>query len=49
MTDFLSDVRAVRLPADPAGWTEGQVPPFFNLNTPDDLALLERVYQSDRP
>src|SRR5688572_27389531 len=36
MTDFLADVRAVRVPADPAEWTEGPLPPFFNLNTPQD-------------
>lgn len=47
MTDFLPDVRAVRVPADPAAWTEGPLPPFFNLNTPGDLALLERVYHDD--
>ena len=48
MTDFLADVRTVRFPADPAAWTEGPLPPFFNLNTPDDLARLERVYEDDR-
>jgi molybdopterin-guanine dinucleotide biosynthesis protein A len=44
MTDFLPDVSALRVPADPAAWTEGPVPPFFNLNTPGDLALLVRAY-----
>ena len=47
MTDFLSDVRAVRVPVNPAEWTEGPLSPFFNLNTPADLALLERIYHPD--
>lgn len=46
MTDFLADVRAVRIPADPRQWTEGPLPPFFNLNTPEDLARLEAVSRS---
>ncbi len=46
MTDFLVDVRAVRIPADPQEWTEGPLPPFFNLNTPEDLARLEAVSRS---
>ena len=48
MTDFLQDVRAARVTVDPAEWTDGPVPPFFNLNTPDDLSLLERAYQTGR-
>ena len=46
MTDFLSDVRAARVPADPATWTEGPLPPFFNLNTPEDLARVERIFRT---
>jgi molybdopterin-guanine dinucleotide biosynthesis protein A len=46
MTDFLADVRAIRFPADPAAWTEGPLPPFFNLNTPEDLKRLESVYRA---
>jgi len=46
MTDFLGDVRAVRIAADPQEWTEGALPPFFNLNTPEDLARLEAVSRS---
>jgi molybdopterin-guanine dinucleotide biosynthesis protein A len=45
MTDFLSDVRAVRVPAEPGAWKEGPVPPFFNLNTPADLSQLEHAYR----
>ena len=48
MTDFLPNVRAVRVPADPAAWTEGPLPPFFNLNTPEDLKRLESVYAGRR-
>jgi len=47
MTDFLADVRAVRFPVDPAAWTEGPLRPFFNLNTPEDLKLLETLYRGD--
>lgn len=46
MTDFLTGVRAARVPVDPAEWTDGPLPPFFNLNTPEDLATLERVFQA---
>ena len=42
MTDFLAQVRAVRVPADPATWSEGSMSPFFNLNTPEDLHFFER-------
>ncbi len=49
MTDFLADVRAVRVPVDPATWTEGPLPPFFNLNTPEDLARIDRIYHGDKP
>ena len=47
MTDFLTDVRAVRIPADPAIWSETQLTPFFNLNTPEDLKRLEALYRGD--
>lgn len=47
MTDFLAGVRAVRIPADPAHWSETPLPPFFNLNTPEDLKLLEALYRGD--
>src|SRR5262245_9873675 len=49
MTDFLPDVRAVRIAVDPAAWTEGPLSPFFNLNTPEDLGLLNRLFQDDAP
>jgi molybdopterin-guanine dinucleotide biosynthesis protein A len=41
MIKLLDRVRTARVAADPAEWTEGPVPPFFNLNTPEDLADLE--------
>ncbi|MBI4565981.1 MAG: molybdenum cofactor guanylyltransferase [Planctomycetes bacterium] len=43
MTDFLSEARVVRVEIDPAAWTEGPVPPFFNLNTPADVRFFESV------
>jgi len=43
MTDFLSEVRAARVPADPADWMEGPLSPFFNLNTTEDLHFFERT------
>ncbi|HKS15935.1 MAG TPA: molybdenum cofactor guanylyltransferase [Planctomycetota bacterium] len=49
MTDFLEHVRAIRVPAEPGKWTEGPLPPFFNLNTPEDLVQLERAYSLEGP
>ena len=45
MIKLLDHVRTIRVKADPVEWTESVVPPFFNLNTPEDLAVMESKFK----
>ena len=48
MIRLLDHVRTVRVTVDPGEWTESVVPPFFNLNTPDDLVTLNSAFKGNR-